>query len=112
MDTDQPKRQGAGGESVNQNQGEMPVLIKVYETSGHGGTLLGLEGVKLNDVVEVLGVLGVDPRLAVFQSGQFQEGDQVTEEDVAELEAMEPAASVNRYSASGSKFASKSASTL
>ena len=87
MDTDQPQRQpqrqGAGGESVNQNQGEMPVLIKVYETSGHGGTLLGLEGVKLNDVVEVLGVLGVDPRLAVFQSGQFQEGDQVTEEDVA-----------------------------
>ncbi|UPR02432.1 mini-chromosome maintenance complex-binding protein [Chloropicon primus] len=72
------------GTKVNQNEGEKPCLVKIYETADESGAPApGLEGVKLNDVVEVIGVLGVDPRLALFQSGQFQEGEEVTQEDLA-----------------------------
>ena len=68
---------GSGsGSFFNPNRGSFPCLVKVYENSG-------LENVKLNDVIEVVGVLSCDPRLTIWQSGQYQEGEEVTEEDMA-----------------------------
>ena len=53
----------------------MPCLLKVYENSG-------LDKVKLNDVIEVVGILSSDPRLTIFNTGQYEEGEEVTEEDI------------------------------
>ena len=58
---------------INQAQGLKPCLVKVYEPTAADAPPSGLQGVRLNEVVEVVGVLGVDPRLALFQSGQAQE---------------------------------------
>ena len=43
------------------NAGDSPCFVKTYDHAG-------LEGLRLNDVVEVLGVISTDPRLAVFAS--------------------------------------------
>lgn len=77
------------GALVNQSQGDSPCLVKLYDAVGGSAgqsqsqQRFGLEGIKLNDVIEVVGVLGSDPRLALFQSGQAGEGEEVTAEDLA-----------------------------
>jgi hypothetical protein len=76
--------------SFNPNEGDFPCLLKVYETSSLGAAAgseaaaagAGLNSVKLSDVVEVVGILSSDPRLTVFESGQYQQGEEVTEEDI------------------------------
>ena len=60
----------------NPNEGKVPCLLKVYENGG------GLDKVKLNEVVEVVGILSCDPRLTIFENGQYEEGEEVTEEDI------------------------------